>query len=313
MQIISPFSETEATMNDTEKAEPVKHKLVRVPRASEAMQALFRKHVKLLVGYCRQFDAGDDDQALPISLSLRTFLFKNPRANAVPLLERVGLWTGEFFSIPPRTWRYSPNPIPQCDFVHVRERGYVTRLPAPSELDRVPIDTWWETAVIMGRRPHSERLYRSDEPNPIPLPPTMSRKDIVKSMADMEAGHVDEGLTPVYHSFTTGVFLGWERDRTEGVIKVQLSQRRAAYDPPADYFLGPECGCIRAIAHELLLSMQEYAKDSFEIPYIYQPTTVPPMNMGIEPTGTGPIIVQCGGCPPGIYMKVKDQDWHAKK
>lgn len=285
----------------------------RVPRASDEIQELFRTHLNLLVGYCREFDAGDEGQALPMSVSLRTFLYKKVQKDALPLLEQVGLWSGDFFSMAPHTWRYSPNPCPQCDFVHVDARGYITRLPAPSELDRVPIDRWWGEDVIMGRRPLSEQSHRSDEPNPTPLPQTMSRKDIVKSMADMEAAHVDKGLSPLYRSFTSGEFLGWERDQAADVIKLLISQNRAAGDGPAKYYLGPQYGCVRAIAHEFLLTMQEYAPASFKAPYTYKATAVPHMNLAIEADDPGPRVVMFHGCAPGQYMFVKDTDWAAKK
>lgn len=81
----------------------------------------------------------------------------------------------------------------------------------------------------------------------------MSRMDIVRAVADTDGGaHIDPGFTRLYHRFRTGEFLGWmcSIEGKEGAL-----------------IASPQFACIRAIAHELLLSLKEYAPWSFEDGY----------------------------------------------
>ena len=88
----------------------------------------------------------------------------------------------------------------------------------------------------------------------------MSRMDIVLAVADTDGGaHVDQGFSELYLSFRTGQFLGWKY----GVEGQQ-----------SEYIASPQFGCIRVIAHELLLTLQKYSPWCFDSPYSAGPSSI---------------------------------------
>ena len=76
----------------------------------------------------------------------------------------------------------------------------------------------------------------------------------VSNLSGMDGGaHVDAGFTPLYQRFRTGEFLGWKVgvEGDEGTL-----------------IASPQYACIRAIAHELLLTLGQYAPWCFRKPYV---------------------------------------------
>ena len=81
----------------------------------------------------------------------------------------------------------------------------------------------------------------------------MSRMDIIRAVADTDGGsHIDPGFTQLYHSFRTGEFSGW-------LVNIEGKENAL--------IASPLFACVGAIAHELLLSLKEYAPWCFEEPY----------------------------------------------
>ena len=212
----------------------------RIQRSNQDLRDSLREQVFLLVSYCASFDQGAMEFAKPMAGTLRTLLHQTKNSHA--LLQQLNLRSGRYFTVtPPVDFQ---NLVGHCNLLSMRidQNGvqYVPQLNSPmSGKNRIPFPEWWVQPVAMAQNKK-----------------TMSRMDIVTAVANTDGGsHVDPGLTPTYESFRSGEFLGWMamKDGAEGVP-----------------IPSPHYSCLRAISHELLLSLEKYAPWSFRKPYVYQ-------------------------------------------
>lgn len=216
----------------------------RVQRSRDDLKAALVEQIALLVAYCERFDQGDAKFAKPMATALRVLLHHHKNSKSV--LQELGLRSGRFFTVAPPI---SPkNLLSECNLLVVRvtQGAGATYLPQlefmPGFKNRKPFAEWWVNAVAKAQ----------DEQ-------TMSRMDIVQAVANMDGGaHVDPGFTKLYHRFRTGEFLGWHYgiEGEEGTL-----------------IGSPQFACIRAIAHELLLTLGAYAQWCFEKRYQAAPAT----------------------------------------
>lgn len=210
----------------------------KIKRSQSDLRTAFVEQVALLMSYCQQFDAGDHKYAKPMATALRVMLHKSRHSQ--PILDQLRLRTGRFFTV---AEPLNPNNVlSECNLVYLRGSlsgaAYVPQLELrPGFKHRMPFPEWWVRPIAKGQDGQ-----------------TMSRMDIVLSVADTDGGaHVDGELPPKYASFRAGKFLGWYF-----IVEGQK----------AELIESPEYGCIRAIAHEVLLTLQAYAPWSF--PQRYQ-------------------------------------------
>ncbi|MGB4361820.1 MAG: hypothetical protein WBJ19_15525 [Rhodoferax sp.] len=172
-----------------------------------------------------------------MSTAVRVLLHQS--RTSLSLLQQLGLRSGRYFSVaPPINPR---NLLSECNLVIMQigpeGAGYLPQLDSTliGKKQR-PFPEWWSGPVAKAQNKQ-----------------TMSRMDIVVAVAGMDGGaHVDPALTPLYERFRSGVFLGW-MVMLDGV--------------DGKFLQCPQYACIRAIAHELLLTLGKYAPWSFRKPY----------------------------------------------
>ena len=205
------------------------------------MKAALVEQVGLLMSYCEHYDTGDLKFSKPMATAVRVLL--HHQGSSKSILHQLGLRSGRFFTVAPDI---SPtNMLSECNLVIMRLNSmgaaYIPQLEfRPNQKHRKPFPEWWTGPVAKSQ---------SNK--------TISRMDIVRSIADMDGGaHIDPAFDKVYHQFRTGAFLGWEFN-IEGV--------------GVGLIPSPQYACIRAIAHELLLTLAVYAPWSFSKPYSAEP------------------------------------------
>lgn len=209
----------------------------RIKRTKADLRAALTEQVGLLMAYCKHFDAGDAKFVKPMATAVRVLLHHH--GNSKSVLQELGLRSGRFYTVAPPI--SSTNLLSECNLVIMKlGRAGAVYLPQlefmPGFKNRKPFPEWWASPV-------------AKDQNKI----TLSRMDIVLAVANTDGGsHIDPGFTPLYHRFRTGEFLEWKCgiEGEEGV-----------------WIASPQFACIRAIAHELLLSLNEYAPWCFEATY----------------------------------------------
>ena len=212
----------------------------RIKRARKDLEQALVEQVGLLMDYCEQFDLGNIKFAKPMSAALRVLL--HHQGNSRSVLHELGLRSGRYYTVAPPV--SAENLLSECNLLVVQFTAgsgarYLPQLEfMPGFRNRKPFPEWWVGPVAKAQNKQ-----------------TMSRMDIVRAVADMDGGtHIDSGFTDLYHRFRTGEFLGWHYT-IEGKEPALIGS--------------PQFACIRAIAHELLLSLRTYIPGAFEKPYSF--------------------------------------------
>jgi hypothetical protein len=213
--------------------------------------------IDLLILYCENFDDGKEVVAKPMATALRVLLHSNsnPKSNSRALLDQLGLRA--------KRWRNV------AQLGHPREHKFpctvvgfsVSMVVGSSErsarctpilrgleegLRRSPFPTWWTEPVAYNGV--SGKVF--------------SRMDIVRHVADTDGGaHVDGALDDSYASFRGGDFLSVRAAWGAEYIGISLNREQGV--PIA----GAAWAAIRTIAHETLISLQEWAPRGFRQPY----------------------------------------------
>jgi len=189
------------------------------------------------MAYCKHFDSGEPEFSKPMATAVRVLLHQTRNSHSV--LHQLNLRSGRYFAVsPPLNPR---NLLSECNLVVMRVGPtgaiYLPQLEfLPVGKSRMPFPEWWTGPVAKAQ----DKV-------------TMSRMDIVCAVANMDGGaHIDPSFTALYERFRTGEFLGWRAMR-EG--------------EPGELISSPQYACIRAIAHELLLTLGKYAPWCFRAPY----------------------------------------------
>lgn len=218
----------------------------RIKRSTADLRTALKEQVILLQSYCELYDGRDLKFAKPMATALRVVLHHSEHGSSKSVLQALGLRNGRYFSV---ANPLNPNNlISECNLLALRMSpagsAYIPRLPSDLGLrERKPFAEWWIGPVAKSQDKR-----------------TMSRMDIVLAVADTDGGaHVDQGFSELYLSFRTGQFLGWKY----GVEGQQ-----------SEYIASPQFGCIRVIAHELLLTLQKYSPWCFDSPYSAGPSSI---------------------------------------
>ena len=187
------------------------------------------EQLTLLAVACKAFDRGLRPIAKHIALSLRALLHQRGESRA--LLHQLGHLSHPFFAsgreLNPR------NVLTECALCFMRLRvGVAAGGNFEPFLDDgpvgqarwLPFDDWWHQTIAKnkdGRR--------------------FSRRELVRHISESEGGgQVDPLLDAAYMALSRENSLGWRITAGDGALLVG----------------GPETGCVRQIAHELLETLK---------------------------------------------------------
>lgn len=240
----------------------------RIDQSRAELKLALIEQVSLLVASCECYDAGDHFFAKSMAAALRVCLHHQGRSNA--LLHQLGLRCGRFYTAAPKP---SSRQVPiGCGLVAMsfspeRQGHYVPLLGHLGHVDRLSFPEWWGGVVL--RAPAGE---------------SMSRRDIVTAVADMDGGaHVDSRLDRTYAAFRTGSLLGMRVTGTEDgkihMVIPLLSSGRDNQDqepgPQEGLLSGPQYPSLRTITHEVLLTLEKYAPWAFKKAYVRSAWSLP--------------------------------------
>ena len=198
------------------------------------------EQIELLVAYCQAFDEGRTSMAKPISAALKILLYGD-QGKSLALLHQLGLRQKKFAN----TARPFPlnSRFPQCQLagIHIQEDSQARYVPLlsdiPHAIEKTDFVDWWTAPVIRDLRNR-----------------TFSRLDIVKEVRDTDGGgHLDAELGVTYSDFKSGRYMGWKLKTDGGLVPIPH----------------PHLACLRQIAHETLLTLQEIAADQFLASYVF--------------------------------------------
>lgn len=217
--------------------------------------------VELLIHYCEEFDQGRAVFAKPIATVLRVLLHTAARGNTRGLVDQLGFRRGKWRSVAelghPRD-KQLPCPLVAVNVsMTVGKAGHsatcVPRLKRVSEGVRsVPFPIWWTEPIAYNRK--NGKVF--------------SRMDIVRSVTDTDGGaHVDASLDESYLSLRDGEFLGIRAVVAPNLVGLSFSYDKGFPIP------GAVGAAIRSIAHETLLTLQDFEVEVFSQPYIW-PTSI---------------------------------------
>jgi hypothetical protein len=218
--------------------------MARIDRTRDDLKGMLVEQVTLLQLSCEAFDKGVSAAAKQMSTTLRVLLHHLGRSRS--LLHQLGLREGRFydcgFSSEFFTRGDQVHKLPQCRLVGMYMDGgsakYLPMFDPPGGSRKVPFPDWWTGMIVIDT---SKR--------------TLSRLDLVANIADTDGGaHVDPSLEEKYLDFSRRNSLGW-RFGEPG---------KAWADIPA-----PHLPAVRAIAHEVLITLQESAPWAFAQAYTF--------------------------------------------
>ncbi|BBJ94641.1 hypothetical protein [Xanthomonas campestris] len=210
-------------------------KKLRIARPKGELERELREQIELLQHACASFDSGLEAIGKHIALSLRVLL--HHRGNSQALLEQLALRNGYFYdsagAINPR------NLLTECNLVMfqlgpdgARYLPLVAAGGPPSAPKLVPFAEWWNEPVLKDNKGRF-----------------LSRRELVGNVADTDGGaHVDPELEEAYMDLSRNNSLGWVFQGND--IVEPLKGR-------------PELGCMRQIAHEVLLTLKRRHPKAF--------------------------------------------------
>jgi len=208
-----------------------------IKHTQDDFQRMLTEQVTLLLKYCQEYDAGVVEMALPAATCIRVLAHKTK--NSHPLLGQLGLREGDFCTVAPPLDAGSL--ISECNLIGLElgadgKARYFPNVDPPWPLRWQPFEDWWDLPVARSRGGE-----------------TLSRPEIVLGLANKEGGsHVDLGVPERHARFRGGEFLGWYHRTDEDSVVVSR----------------PLGACVRAVAHELLLTLLRTASWAFRAPYV---------------------------------------------
>jgi len=202
----------------------------RVSRSNEDLKQELKDQISLLQNACNSFDKGLDAIGKHIALILRVLLHHKGQSRS--LLEQLNLRDKRFFdSAGPLN---ANNLLTECNLVRcsVSHDGakYIPMGEPPISPKKVKFVDWWGNPVL---KDNKKRTY--------------CRRELVENVADTDGGaHVDPDLEEAYMDLSRNNSLGWLL--SDGDISEAFGGR-------------PELACMRQIAYEVLLTLQENAPE----------------------------------------------------
>jgi hypothetical protein len=213
-------------------------KNTRIALTKADLQMSLDRNLRLLISACTQYDEGFLDAGMYIAVTLRVLLHHNPMFKSKSLLEQLGMRSGiRFYTT---AGAYNPrNLASTCNLVSMMigpHDAYYAPLLSNGSLTpkKVSFVDWWGNVVLVD----GERRK-------------MSRRDLVSHVANTEAAHADDTLDEAYMDLTRNNSMGWRFQN--GKIDIPLP--------------GPQLACMRQIAHEVLITLQEKLPSGLPSPY----------------------------------------------
>jgi hypothetical protein len=216
----------------------MKSKIPRVALTKDELRISLDRNIRLLIGFCRQYDDGDLDVAIYIAVALRVLLCHSEHGNSKSLLEHLGLRSGQYFYT--NAAPFNPKNLAVTSSLtaaFISSTGAQT-VPILADsnlaLRKLKFSEWWTETIIKDARGN-----------------TMSRFDLVSHVANTEGAHVDSSLVEAYMDLTRNNSLGFgfSTMTTSGVL------------PP------PHLASMRQIAHELIITLEKNLTGGLPIPY----------------------------------------------
>ncbi|MEZ8012040.1 MULTISPECIES: hypothetical protein [Vibrio] len=207
----------------------------RVSRSKEDLKIELKEQLQILQHACKSYDDGLEAIGKHIALSLRVLLHHHGQSRS--LLEQLGLRNKRFFD---SAGPLSPtNLLTECNLVGgtVNSSGgsytpLVQMGGGPIPPRKVEFSKWWNEPVLKDNRGR-----------------TFSRRELVNNVANTDGGaHVDPSLEESYMDLSRRNSLGW--NFSDGNVEEAFKGRA-------------ELACMRQIAHELMISIENNAPAYF--------------------------------------------------
>jgi len=194
-----------------------------------------------LVTYCAAYDHGKLSMAKPISVALAILLYGD-RGKSLSLLHQLGLRQRRFLDTAPPLPGKSTTPLCQLAGILVEEQKQTASyVPLLSDVPNPPVKSefseWWTKPVVRDLRGR-----------------TFSRLELVQEVRDADGGaHLDAELGETYADFKSGRYMGW---------RIEVDEKKS----PIPH---PHLACMRQIAHETLLTLQDAAPEQCNAEYVF--------------------------------------------
>jgi hypothetical protein len=211
----------------------------RIALTKAEVEASLISQLKLLLMSCAQYDEGLEDAGKFIAVSLRILLNHSDKGTSKALLEQVGLRAERFYSTAAPFDARNMSTTSSLTLMTLGPTGprFVAPLSdVPTKPRKIPFAAWWNEIVL------SDSKKRQ-----------MSRRELVMNVANMEGAHADPELDEAYMDLSRNNSIGF-------VVS------SGGVETP---FPGPHLACMRQIAHEVLITLQE--KRSAYFPTAYSP------------------------------------------
>ena len=238
--------------------------MAKVKLSRDELLNQLKEQISFLITSSNLFDQWKTEEAKRIAVQLRILLHDTGRSKS--LLSQLDLKSVPFLNT---ATPFSPeNLVSHVGLLKFKfhnpsgRRPWVIPRGTPDELpknSKVSFQEWWDMPVVVARG-KIENI-------------TFSRKNVVLHVANTDGGaHMDDALDKKYTALSK-----WN---AIGIVTVQRGVEKPIENPILP--------CIRQIAHELLVSIQEYFPNLFNEAYEYIPVEEsPPHNLGTgKPTAS---------------------------
>ena len=207
----------------------------RVQRPISDLKNELKEQILLLKNACNSYDNGLDAIGKHIALSIRVLLHHH--ANSRSLLEQLSLRKNSFYDSAGQLDKN--NLLTECNLVALSVSGnsgkYLPSLsmkPVKPNSKKIDFANWWNNPVLKDEK---GRFF--------------SRYELVTNVANTDGGaHVDPDLEDKYMDLSRNNSLGWLF--SNGDVSQAFTGR-------------PELACMRQIAEELLVSLEDIAPEYF--------------------------------------------------
>lgn len=209
---------------------------MKVKKTKSELWSDLAEQIELLCAYCEAFDQGKWSMAKPISVSLQ-LLLAGDTGRSLALLHQLAIRHVRFVDTAPKFADQATFAKCQLAGIHissaVQKAAYVPLLSAvPHPILKTHFSEWWTRSVVRDTKSRS-----------------FSRLELVREVRNTDGGgHLDPELKKPYADFRSGEFMGWRLKRGNSLMPIGH----------------PHLACMRQIAHETLLTLEEVAAQAFK-------------------------------------------------
>lgn len=243
--------------------------MARKTREIEDLQRQLGEQLTFLIASSRSYDQGNHAEAKRIATILRILFHETRKCRS--LLGQLRLRNNDWLDT---SAAYDPeNQASHVGIMSIRfEAGRIPWLIPRGTPDGsskvIDFDKWWSHPVIVAVAGPKKTYF--------------SRQNVILNVADTDGGaHVDPELEDVYEELS--------RKNSVGYTAIKDGTRHP--------MLYPELPCLRQIAHEVLLTLEQHAPQYFESPY--------PGILSTDPYGSSLEIGSESDVQVEIYVKEK--------